>query len=290
MDKRMEVLEGAIDLHFHATPDLHDRLMDEMEIAREAREAGMRAVLSKAHYGINASRMYYVSRAVRGIHTFGGVVLNPAVGGLNPSAVEAAIAFEGKEVWMPSIFSDAHIKHFKGTYATMPGRVRWPEKGISILDGEGKLLPVVKEILEMIAQANIILGTSHCSEEESRILIDEAFRRGVKKILITHPHNEVPSLSLEAQLEFARKGAYLEHCFLPTTPMFFNARMKDVIEAIRKAGPERCVLATDFGQVFNPSPVEALRMFILSLMNQGITREEIDIMVRKNPAKLLGLD
>jgi predicted metal-dependent phosphotriesterase family hydrolase len=39
-----------------------------------------------------------------------------------------------------------------------------------------------------------------------------------------------------------------------------------------------------------PSPAEGLRMFILSLMNQGITREEIDIMVRKNPAKLLGLD
>jgi len=290
MDKRMEVLEGAIDLHFHATPDLHDRLLDEVEIAKEAREAGMRAVLSKAHYGINASRMYYVSKAVPGIHTFGGVVLNPAVGGLNPSAVEAAIKFGGKEVWMPSIFSDAHIKHFKGTYGTMPGRVKWPEKGITILDSEKKLLPVVKEILDMIAEANIILGTSHCSAEESRILIDEAFRRGVKKILVTHPHNEVPDLSLEVQLEFARKGAYLEHCFLPTMPMFYNARIKDVIEVIRKAGPERCVMATDFGQVFCPSTVEGLRMFILSLMNQGITEKEIDIIVRKNPAKLLDLE
>jgi hypothetical protein len=290
MDKRMEVLEGAIDLHFHATPDLHDRLLDEVEIAKEAREAGMRAVLSKAHYGINASRMYYVSKAVPGIHTFGGVVLNPAVGGLNPSAVEAAIKFGGKEVWMPSIFSDAHIKHFKGTYGTMPGRVKWPEKGITILDSEKKLLPVVKEILDMIAEANIILGTSHCSAEESRILIDEAFRRGVKKILVTHPHNEVPDLSLEVQLEFARKGAYLEHCFLPTMPMFYNAHIKDVIEVIRKAGPERCVMATDFGQVFCPSTVEGLRMFILSLMNQGITEKEIDIMVRKNPAKLLDLE
>jgi hypothetical protein len=290
MDKRMEVLEGAIDLHFHATPDLHDRLLDEVEIAKEAREAGMRAVLSKAHYGINASRMYYVSKAVPGIHTFGGVVLNPAVGGLNPSAVEAAIQFGGKEVWMPSIFSDAHIQHFKGTYGTMPGRVKWPEKGITILDSEKKLLPAIKEILDMVAEANIILGTSHCSAEESRILINEAFRRGVKKILVTHPHNEVPDLSLEVQLEFARKGAYLEQCFLPTMPMFYNARIKDVIEVIRKAGPERCVMATDFGQVFCPSTVEGLRMFILSLMNQGITEKEIDIMVRKNPAKLLDLE
>jgi hypothetical protein len=290
MDKRMEVLEGAIDLHFHAAPDLHDRLLDEIEIARDARKAGMRALLSKAHYGINASRMHYVRKAVSGIHTFGGVVLNPAVGGLNPRAVEAAIAFGGKEVWMPSIFSAAHIKHFRGTYAALPGRVKWPKKGISILNQEGKLLPKVKEILDMIAQADIILGTSHCSAEESRILIDEAFRRGVKKILITHPHNTVPDLSLKVQLEFAQKGAYLEHCFAATTPSFFNAQMQDVCEAIREAGPERCVIASDLGQVCNPSPVEGLRMFILGLMNHGITREEIDIMVRKNPAKLLGLD
>lgn len=290
MDNRMEVLEGAIDLHFHATPDLHDRLLDEIEIARDARKAGMRALLSKDHYGINASRMYYVNKAVPGIHAFGGVVLNPAVGGLNPSAVEAAIAFGGKEVWMPSIFSAAHVSHFGGTYAALPGKVRWPEKGISILNEEGRLLPAVKEILDMIAQADIILGTSHCSEEESRTLIDEALRRGVRKILITHPHNEVPNLSLQVQLEFARKGAYLEHCFAVTTPNFFNARIQDLHEAIRETGPERCVIATDLGQVGNPSPIEGLRMFIVELMKLGITREEIDVMVRKNPAQLLGLD
>lgn len=290
MDKRMDVLEGAIDLHFHASPDLHDRLLDEIEIAHEAREAGMRALLYKDHYGINANRMYYVRKAVPGIHAFGGVVLNPSVGGINPHAVEAAIAFGGKEVWMPSIFSDAHISHFRGTYAALPGRVRWPEKGVSILDGDGKLLPEMKEVLDMIAQADIILGTSHCSVEESRILVDEAFRRGVKKILITHPHNEIPNLPLADQLEFARKGAYLEHCFAVTTPMFFNARIQDLVEAIRKAGPDRCVLASDLGQVCNPSPVEGLRIFVLGLMSLGITREEIDTMVRKNPAKLLGLD
>lgn len=290
MDKRMEVLEGAIDLHFHAAPDLHDRLLDEIEVAQEARQAGMRALLYKDHYGSNASRMYHVRKAVPGIHAFGGVVLNPSVGGLNPGAVEAAIAFGGKEVWMPSLFSNAHISHFKGTYAALPGRVKFPAQGISLLDGEGKLLPAVKEILDMVAQADIILGTSHCAAEESRILIEEAFRRGVKKVLITHPHNEVPDLSLDVQLEFVRKGAYLEHCFAATTPVFFNARIQDMVEAIRKAGPEQCVIASDLGQVCNPSPVEGLRMFILGLMSLGITREEIDIMVRKNPAKLLGLD
>jgi hypothetical protein len=290
MDERREVLEGAIDLHFHAAPDLHDRVLDEIEIARAARDAGMRALLSKDHYVLNASRMHYINKAVPGIRTFGGVVLNPSVGGLNPSAVDAAIAFGAKEVWMPSIFSAAHISHFKGTYAALPGRVKWPAKGISVLDGEGKLLPAVKEILDMIARADIILGTSHCSEEESRILIDEAFQRGVKKVVITHPHNIVPNLSLEVQLEFARKGAYLEHCFAVSTPRFFNASIQEMCEAIRAAGSERCLLASDLGQIGNPTPVEGLRTFIIELMKLGITRDQIDIMVRKNPAKLLQLD
>ncbi len=290
MDKRMEVLEGAIDLHIHLTPDLHDRLLDEMECAREAREAGMKAIVSKAHYGMSADRMHYVQKAVPGIHAFGGVVLNPSVGGINPRAVEAAIQYGGKEVWMASIFSESHIQYYRGTYGTMPGKVKWPEKGVTILGSDGKLLPAMKEILDMIAEANIILGTSHCSLEECRLLVDEAFRRGVKKILITHPFNEIPNFSKEVQLEFARKGAYLEHCYCQLTPLFFNAGIKDFVDVIRKAGAERCVLATDMGQVFNPSPVEGLRNFILAMMNQGITRDEIDLMVRKNPAKLLDLN
>ncbi len=45
MNKRMEVLEGAIDLHFHATPDLHDRLLDEVEIAaKHTKDDGVRMV------------------------------------------------------------------------------------------------------------------------------------------------------------------------------------------------------------------------------------------------------
>jgi hypothetical protein len=284
------LLEGAVDLHFHAAPDLHDRALDEIEAARQALGAGMRAILSKDHYGINAGRMHYVNQAVPGIRAFGGVVLNPAVGGLNPAAVEAAIAYGGREVWMPSIFSEAHIRHFRGTYAALPGRVAWPARGISLLDGQGKLLPAVLEILDLIARADVILGTSHCSEQESRALVPEAFRRGVKKVVVTHPHNAVPNLSLEAQLAFARRGAYLEHCFAVSTPKFFSAPVRAMFEAIRAAGPERCVIATDLGQVGNPLPVEGMKTFIRELLALGVTPGEIDLMVSRNPSELLGLD
>jgi hypothetical protein len=38
-------LEGVVDLHIHAAPDIRPRLMDDIEVAREAAKAGMRAVL-----------------------------------------------------------------------------------------------------------------------------------------------------------------------------------------------------------------------------------------------------
>ncbi|MFX0132143.1 MAG: DUF6282 family protein, partial [Candidatus Hodarchaeota archaeon] len=37
-----ELLEGAIDLHIHAEPDLFPRELDEAEVVRQAREIGMR--------------------------------------------------------------------------------------------------------------------------------------------------------------------------------------------------------------------------------------------------------
>ena len=49
-------------------------------------------------------------------------------------------------------------------------------------------------------------------------------------------------------------GALIEHCF--TTMHTGKASWEGVFEAIRKAGPERCVLSTDLGQTINPPVAE----------------------------------
>jgi imidazolonepropionase-like amidohydrolase len=48
-------------------------------------------------------------------------------------------------------------------------------------------------------------------------------------------------------------------------------------------------MSTDLGQIWNPLPVEGMRMFIVTLIKYGISEEEIILMAKKNPAKLLGL-
>ena len=44
----------------------------------------MKAVVLKCHHGYTSDRAYFVRKAVPGIGVYGGVVLNNAVGGINP--------------------------------------------------------------------------------------------------------------------------------------------------------------------------------------------------------------
>lgn len=287
----LELMQGAIDLHVHAHPDLHPRILDEIELAKEARLYGMKGFLSKSHYTITSDRMFYVNKVVKGTECYGGIVLNPAVGGINPEAVKASIRYGGKAVWMPSIFSTAHLEYLKkatGVYADMAKKVR-PERGVTVLGSGGEIRPEVIEILQLVAESDIIIATSHCSVNEIRIIVDEAKNLGVKKILITHPNGLVPDIPADIQVELARKGAFLELCFLYLTPMWLNTTLDETVDIIKKAGPERCVLATDMGQVHSPSPPEGLRLFIRSLLERGVSDRDIEKMVKENPMRLLGL-
>ena len=285
MIKDYKVLEGAVDMHVHALPDFHPRLMTEVEMLRDAKEYGMRAIVSKCHYCLNADRMALVNSLVEGISCFGGVVLNPPVGGINPSAVEAAIRYGGKEIWMPSFYSKEHllkVSNFKGA-------VRGYEEGISILH-EGELVPPMHEILDLITSANVILGTSHSSSEEIGVLVKEASRHGVKKIVVTHPYSTVPNLSVDRQAELSELGAYMELCLFSAMPISsVNIKMENFVATIKTVGADKVVLATDFGQPYHPSPAEGMRIFCNGLLAAGISTEEINTMVIENPAFLLDL-
>ena len=102
-DRIAELMRGACDLHIHAAPDLGPRRQDLVQVARDAREAGMRALGFKDHNTTTADRCYVASQLVPGIQLLGGIVLNYAVGGFNPEAVEKAIRLGAGIVWMPSI-------------------------------------------------------------------------------------------------------------------------------------------------------------------------------------------
>jgi len=291
----LEKLQGVSELHVHAAPSIFERPFDDIELARQMRDAGYRAVLIKCHHSMSAARAPIVRKVVPGIEVFGGVVLNYPVGGINPLAVEAAIGFGAKEVWMPTLHAANHIKSmgmagYPHHIQTIKSRMTVKGlKGITILDPQGVLVPEVHEILGMIADADIILGTSHLSLEEDFALVAAARKAGVKKILITHVGWEATDWSVEDQVRLVDAGAMIEYCYGATMPYESRLDPKAIVEGIRRVGASRCVIATDLGQPYNPHPVDGMRQFIRVLSHMGVTESEIDVMARRNPAKLLGI-
>lgn len=275
-----DLVQGSIDMHLHAGPDARlDRRVDALQAAMQARELGMRAIVLKSHEYPTAPVARIVSKMVDHIHVFGSVTLDLEIGGLNPLAVEASAGLGAKIVWMPTLTS-AHERQKRGL-----------QGGISILGDSGQLLPSVGEILDIIKSHDMVLATGHVSVKESFALVDEARRRGLDKIVITHPMSTHfgTTLDLKQQQELAGKGCYIEHCFVLTLPTTERLDPREIVNAVKAVGAEHCILSTDLGQGFNLPPAEGMRMAIATLLRAGLGKEEVELIAKTNPAKLLGL-
>ena len=290
----LELMQGAIDLHIHSAPSLFPRLIDHVEAAEGARKMGLRAVVLKEHHGYTSDRMYFVRKLISGIEVYGGVVLNNAVGGINPFAVEAAIDLGAKIVWFPTLSAKNHLDQMGGpdfsSSLSQKTKKRMSEKPISIINEKGKLIPEVFDIVDLIAQHDIALATGHLSVPEARLLIKTAKERKVNRVYLNHPEYII-NATIQEQIELADMGAFIEHLAIFMYPMWpTRAGIDGIVEMIKAVGPERTVLATDLGQLHNPPPWEGLRMFVRVLLEKGISKEGLKKMVQDNPAFILGIE
>ena len=272
-------LEGVIDLHVHSAPDSGPRSIDALEIARMARQRGMRALLFKNHYTSTAPLAYLVSQAVPGMEAYGGIVLNRSVGGINPAAVEhmaKTTGGGGRVVWMPTFDSEHYHRTVKPNPAFVP------------VSRAGELLPDVKNVLSLMADLDLALATGHSSPEESLLLIRVARQAGIDRIIVTHPLLPDVGMSPELQRQAARLGAFLEYPIALMLPPASIA-VEKFEEAVRSVGPPHVILTSDLGQVFNPIHTDGMITFLAQLQEQGFTRQEMDLMAKSNPARFLGL-
>ncbi len=279
-------LVGCIDFHLHSGPDNVLRSLNDIQVAQKAREMGMRGVNLYNHQVPTYDRAYIAGQVVSGIEVFGGVALNYPIGGINPTAVEMALKFSGdcmRYVKMPSQ-SAAHNIAYK---AHEEGK-KWDGSGIRISDSSGKVLPEVRKILMMIAKADIAVLTGHISPEEDMALVKAAREEGVRKIVVTHAMNATQNVPMDLMKQMVKMGAFIEHCFL--NYLTKQVTIEQYAKAIKELGADHTILSTDLGRALNPVPTEGLKEFILVLMKQGINRAEIDLMTKKNPARLLGLE
>lgn len=285
-------MEGTLDLHIHSAPSLFVRIADDLGMAKMARDAGQRAILIKCHAESTATRASFVQQLVPEVKVFGSITLNWFVGGLNPIAVETALRWGAKEVWMPTIHAARHGEHYNvlGDYGTFSiSGIKTPIKGISLLDGD-KLLPEVHDILALAAEYDAIIGTGHINQAETYALVKAGHQAGVNKILITHPHDHFVRFNDQQLLELVNMGAKLELCAGGVQPIPGYTNIDTVSKTIRNIGPENIIISSDSGAPRKPAPVECIRIYGNCLLSKGITLEEFDVMTKKNPAEWVGLD
>jgi hypothetical protein len=238
-----------------------------------------------------ASRAALVMKVVPGVEVFGGIVLNRAVGGVNPDAVEwmhRVYGGRGRVVWLPTFESDKHVKTF-----SKPDAV-----GLTVAPN-GKVSPEMEAVLKIIARENLLLATGHVHPEEVIAVTRRARELGVKNILVTHALTNVPGLTMAQAKQVADMGAVIEVCFLqfmagPNAPLPFLTHWtqigaKHVAQAVKEIGAKSLVISSDLGQTGNMVHPDGLEAAIGAMKQQGISDADIDIMMRKNPARLLGL-
>jgi hypothetical protein len=240
----------------------------------------MRAIVLKNHYDPTGPLAYVVRKEVPGIEVFGGVDLNLPVGGINPAAVEHMTKVSGgwgRFVWMSTFDAENQVKYSKET-----------RPFVSVVRN-GQLLPEVKQVISIIAKNNLVLATGHIAPEESLMLLREARAQGADRMVVTHALMAPVLMGIPQMQEAARLGAFIEFVGGSVTGAGAAERLDQFADAIRKVGPDSCILSSDLGQRGNALPPDGFGAFLVAMRARGFTEQQIARMSKQNPARLLGL-
>jgi hypothetical protein len=288
-----EAIQGAVDIHVHVAPDLIPRRIDDVDLAHEFLEHGLRGFVLKSHYLPTAERARTVTRVAPGIEAVGSITLNHAVGGLNPVALEISARSGARVAWMPTVdAANEWSSRRPGAPPPAWGQVQdelrskpgYPAT-ISLIDGRGRLREAVLQCLEVVAAHDLVLATGHVGREEIFALVARARQMGVERVVVSHA--EFPSIDLSAgeQVRLAGMGAYIEHCY--TTAFTGKTEWATVFANVRAVGAERSVISTDLGQLANPPVAVGLADFAERLLRAGFSVGDVRRLAVVNPGQLL---
>ena len=262
------ILVGAIDLHAHFGPDSYPRQWDAFEVAALAKDRGLRGVVLKNHFTETAGLAYLVRRyGAQGIEVFGAVTLDTPVGGVNPQAVRYMVDVTGgfgRIVWMPTHDSEHEVTYNK------------EQRPFVRVSRDGALLPEVIEVIDLVAEHELTLATGHVTPEETLMILDEARKRGVTRLIVTHPlldpqftFMSVPQLraavALGGLIEITAGSLYRE-----------GPGRERVLEAVRAIGPESFFVGSDSGLVGTPNQTDSLVMAAKVLRQDGVDERALD--------------
>ena len=275
------LLKGAIDMHWHMDPPTPTGGSPEhgtIDSVRIAKSRGLRGVVVKHHDEPTTSLAYLLRQEVPGFEIFGGLVLNLSNGGINPAAVEFMATqikgAPGRVVWMPAGDSENEIK-----------ASRTPNRPFVSVAKGGALLPEVKNVISLIKKYNLTLASGHIGAEEALAVFREARSQGVQRIIATHAMDLAGKMTMDQMQEAVRLGAIIEFDFRKLL------EAEGQIDAIRKLGPEHCFISEFWtrGQPGEYGDWARAGAFAAAMKQRGFTDKDLDLMLKANPAKLVGL-
>jgi hypothetical protein len=289
------LLRGAVDSHVHCAPHINARTVTVFDAVRDAASAGLVGLgimdVFANSSGLAALAMRELGRL--GVDVFGGIILEPYVGGVDPRVVRNALQMGyGPGTGARFISLPCHHTRFvAGTEQRPPDYVAscfHVEPGAPLTDA-------LKEIIDLAAAANVVFNTGHVTGPEAVRLVAEARSRGVEKILCPASY-----FSTEEAQAAAASGAFLEFSFFVLSHAtsvgqtmidserhrFPPVSLENVIEKIQTVGPECCVLSSDSGSYVLPPPVEAYREFMVMVQSAGFDDQAMRLMTATNPASL----
>ena len=208
---------------------------------------------------------------------FGSIAMNKVIGGINPVAVETALKLGAKVVWLPTASARNHIEKLNLDMKKCVEVVR-----------DGKVVPEMNDVFQLVKDHDAVLGTAHVSPEECFVVVEAARKAGVKKIVVTHPEWWL----VEDQVRMVKDyDVILERCYAQNMGGGkYKSNLPSNLEIIKTVGYEHVMVDTDGGQVENPNWELALQEYMQYLVDHGIPEEQVYHMTHTIPAGLLGLE
>ncbi|MFK8081702.1 MAG: DUF6282 family protein [Granulosicoccus sp.] len=291
-------LKGAVDGHIHACPHINDRCLDVFQAVRDAADAGMQAIGLMDNFANSSGLAALANRELShlGVHVFGGLIMEPPAGGVDADSVRTALKY-GYGLDDGARFISFPTHHTQHT-ARLEGRSADYVAGCFFVPADGPLPDNVLEILDIVADAGVVLNIGHLSAQEATRLVGVARERGFNRILVPANHFDIDTIqslcALEAYVEFSfffvshATDAGLTHVDAErhTVP---RVSPVDIAHLIGTVPEQQVILSSDCGVFLLPPPREGLREFLLLLNSCGLSPLSLQRMVRENPRKLYGI-
>ena len=287
------IIKNAFDLHIHLGPDIMPRKYDLDSLIR-LEEGKIAGFVTKRHFLPTSGN----SKIDTALKIYDSITLNHSVGGFNANAVRACaqISKQPLFVWFPTVHAEKFLRkqeyeiplEWFGQNSKFVPRKATEVEGLVIWDKNQKIKKEVIGVLEAIKEFDAVLATGHVTWQEAESLVAAAQKIGIKKIILTHPICPGMEMPISIQKKLTMLGVYVEHCYSMFT--IHKIPITKIVSQIRAVGAERCILSSDVGQVFSPSPSESLSKFYDLLLDAGISEQELEQMLVKNPKNILNLN